>query len=111
MQLRVLNHRRLLEAMRLPDHPAFETSIAIGESEGTVSQLRLQYDSGHIAVTDGPADGQFTCPDITWAAIACGDLRASTAVNLGLARATDPVVARSLDIFAAGPVPFCNEYF
>jgi predicted acetyltransferase len=110
MQLRVLNHRRLIESMLLPPHAPFATTIAIRESEGTITRLQLQYESGHATVTDGPNDEQFACNDTTWAAIVCGDLRATTAVRLGLAIASGPAAA-NLDIFAAGPVPFCNEYF
>jgi predicted acetyltransferase len=111
MQLRVLNHRRLLESMRLPPHAPFSATIAIAESEGTFTRLRLEYDSGRAAVTEGPADAQFTSPDRVWAAIVTGDLRASTAITLGLATASDATIARDLDIFADGPVPFCNEHF
>jgi len=37
-------------------------------------------------------------------------LRATAAVRLGHARSSDTAAA-NLDILAAGPVPFCNEYF
>ncbi len=111
MQVRVLNHRRLIESMLLPPHAPFASTIAIRESEGTITRLRIEYDAGHATVTDGPADAQFTCSDSTWAAIVTGDLPASTAVRLGLATSSDPVAAANLDILAAGPVPFCNEYF
>jgi len=111
MQIRVLNHRRLIESMLLPPHAPFATTIAIRESEGDITRLKLEFDAGHATVTDGPADVQFTCNDTTWAAIVTGDLPASTAVRLGLATSSDPIAAVNLDIFAAGPAPFCNEYF
>jgi predicted acetyltransferase len=111
MQLRVLNHSRLLESMYLPRHPAFQAVIAVAESEGTLTRLHLQYDSGRLSVAHTTADPQFTCPDTAWSAIVTGDLPARTAVQLGLATTSDISIARNLDIFADGPAPFCNEYF
>jgi predicted acetyltransferase len=111
MQLRVINHRRLLESMILPQYPAFRTSVAITESEGTVIRLGLGYESGRIELTNSPGETTFACNDTTWAAIVTGALSATTAVNLGLATTTDPAAAACLNIFAAGPAPFCNEYF
>ena len=43
------------------------------------------------------------CTDRVWAAIACGDLSASTAAKLGLIRVHDSAALRVLDAFAMGP--------
>ena len=64
--------------------------------------------SGASAVAMTP---DFACHDHVWAAIACGDLPATRAVELGLAESSDPNAAGLLDAFAAGPAPFTLEYF
>ena len=112
MQVRVLDHRRLLEAMTLATTISGKLNVAIAESEGTLTRLALDLGDGRftVAPAGGAADVEMT--DVLWASIVTGDLRASTARHLGLLAATtsDEAIAL-LDAFAAGPAPFCQEYF
>ena len=110
MQVRVLDHRRFLEALRWPAPTAGRATVAVRESEGHVSKFRLDVADGRAAVSPSDAAPGFECPDRIWAAVACGELPASRAVRLGLA--DDPGGHASvLDALAQGPVPFCTEYF
>jgi hypothetical protein len=40
-----------------------------------------------------------------------GDLAATEAHGLGLLTVTDANALAVLDVFAAGPAPYCHEYF
>jgi len=111
MQVRILDHKGFLEAMRLPVRTAGRVAVTVRESEGHASRLRVDISDGRAVVSDGASDSSsFECTDVTWAAIACGDLRATVAVRLGLAT-SDPAAAQALDVLAEGPAPFTNEYF
>ncbi|MDB5355219.1 MAG: hypothetical protein JWN24_1672 [Phycisphaerales bacterium] len=111
MQLRVLDHRRLIEAMHLPTDYRGKAAVAVSECEGDVSRFTIDVSDGRASVSPGRGDGAFACTDSVWAAIVCGDLPATQAVRLGLASADDAATASLLDVFAEGPLPFCSEYF
>jgi predicted acetyltransferase len=118
MQLRILDPKRLIEAMRLPQHTRGAVSAAVkecdeGESRGPhLSRFRLEISEGRGEVTMGAATegASFECADTTWAAVVSGDLPATAAVHMGLAKADAPGAAL-LDAFAQGPAPACGEYF
>lgn len=111
MQLRVLDHRKLLEGMHLADTNRGAIELSIHETEGEIAKLALEIDAGRIAVKDGSPNLKFECSDKTWAGIVSGDLRASDAVRWELATASSPAAARLMDIFAEGKAPFCLEHF
>jgi predicted acetyltransferase len=111
MQVRVLDHRRFLEAMRLPQHYHGKVVVSVRESEGHESRFAIEFAEGHAAVSVSSAAAEFTCPDHVWAAVACGDLRAAEAVQLGLASAESSEAASVLDALGDGPRPFSQEYF
>lgn len=111
MQVRVLDHHRFLEGMKLPAEARGEVVVAVHEVEGHVSKFQLRVEAGHVVVHASDASPQVECTDRVWAAIACGDLRAGEAARLGLIEANDPRAIATLDWLAAGPVPFCQEYF
>lgn len=111
MQMRILDHRKYLESVRLPGGSAGKVSVAIHETEGDISRLRLELQDGRIRATPGPAGADFECSDRIWAAIATGDLPASQAVRNGLATADTATAADTLDALSAGPLPFCQESF
>jgi hypothetical protein len=46
-----------------------------------------------------------------WAPIVFGELSATEAAHLGLVTVRDATALTVLDAFAAGPAPYCNEYF
>jgi hypothetical protein len=110
MQARILDHERFLESLRLPIRPGGSAVVAVHDNEGSIEKFRVDFDAGRAIARPAEAASQFTCRDATWAAIACGDLRATHAVRLGLADGQAPV-AETLDILADGPLPFSQEYF
>jgi hypothetical protein len=111
MQVRVLDHVRLVNGLHLPAEVRGSVVVAIAETEGTVNTLRIDVEGGRATAkpTSEPPDVALT--DRTWAAVVLGDLPASRAVAMGLVEATSPGAVRVLDAFAAGPGPFSNEYF
>lgn len=107
MQVRVLDHKRLLEAVPLPADVSGAVTVAVQECEGTVSRFRVEVDGGRAMVKPAGGEATFSCKDTTWAAIATGDLAASAAVRLGLATGETAL----LDAYAQGPAPFTIEHF
>lgn len=111
MQVRILDHKRLIEGLKLPADRKGKAVVAVEESEGHESRFLIDFSDGRASVSATEVAAQFECSDRVWAAIVCGDLKAIAAVNLGLASATTAGAADTLNVFAEGPVPFCQEYF
>jgi predicted acetyltransferase len=113
MQVRVLDHCRTIEAMRtLPQAVRGEAVVAIKESEGHNSRVRVTLESGRGAARASDASPDVTCDDKTWAAIVLGDMTATRAAELGLVQVDRAEALGVLDAFAfGGPAPFCEEYF
>jgi len=111
MQVRVLDHKRFVGALRLPSGFSGRVVVSVAESEGHESRFALEMADGRAVVSDPSAAAQFTCPDRVWAAIACGDLPATRAVQLGLAAADEARTSSVLDALSVGPAPFSHEYF
>lgn len=111
MAVRVVDHRRFLEAMRWPADVRGAVTVGVRESEGDVSRFAVDVSDGHARVTPAHGDATFSCTDTTWAAVGCGDVSASAAVALGLAECADPAALGVLDALARGPAPFTLEYF
>jgi predicted acetyltransferase len=113
MQVRVLDHKRLLEALKLPRDggTSGRVNVAVHECEGSVSKFRVEIADGRAQVSATNESPDVECPDKTWAAIATGDMTASDAARFGLIRARDERAARVLDVLSVGPAPFCAEYF
>ena len=82
--------------------------VAVHECEGGVSRFELDLQAGRISCSPSEKSADFECADVTWAGIACGDLKASDAVRFGLA--VSPQMPM-LDVLAQGPQPFTHEYF
>lgn len=110
MQMRVLDHKRLIEGMHLPKGASGSAVVAVHESEGEISKFRIDIADGRATVTPSSASAQMECSDRTWAAIVLGDLPASQAAAAGVV-SIDERAAQTLQAFSAGPVPFCDEYF
>jgi predicted acetyltransferase len=111
MAVRVLDHKRFLEALHLPSDRRGRVTIGVRESEGPVSQFEVDLADGGATVCMTTKAPEFTCPDSVWAATACGDITASRAVELGIAEAGDIDAVRLLDVLSVGAPPFCHEYF
>jgi predicted acetyltransferase len=111
MQVRVLDHKKFLEAMHLATKWSGAMDIAVTETEETVSRFRVEIEKGHVTVKPSTATPMIECTDTIWASIVTGDLCAATAARLGLIQANEPGNVELLGAFGDGPLPFCDEYF
>jgi predicted acetyltransferase len=112
MQVRILDHVRFLETLRLPTEIAGRAKVAVHETEGIASTIQLDISSGCISANLASGEGDLECSDKVWASIACGDLSASAAAGMGLlGNVADSRALRVLDGLAIGPLPYCTEYF
>jgi hypothetical protein len=111
LQVRVLDHARFIGAMKLPVGAKGNVNVSVRETEGHESRFSIDIAGGQGGVRSSDGSADFECPDRIWAAIVCGELPATQAVTLGLAAAASPRSAELLDLFAAGPRPFCGETF
>jgi hypothetical protein len=112
MQVRVLDHARLIDGMRVPDHVRGSVVVGISETEGETSRLRIEMEGGRASASATTAAADVECADRDWAAIVLGDLPGTRAADFGLIKVNRPAAVGLLDAFAAaGPAPFCNEHF
>lgn len=111
MQMRILDHAAFLGAMRLPVETHGAMTIAIAETEGTVSRLRVEISEGRAAATATSAEADIECTDRLWAALASGGLPAWRAAEMGLIKVNRVEAVELMKVFSVGPVPFCTEYF
>lgn len=111
MQIRVLDHHKLLGAMALQSARAGSCTVAIKETEGTVTKLRLDVADRKISTKPASGDCDIEMTDVLWARIVSGDLRASTAHRWQMLRSTNVSAVDLLDAFGEGPLPWCQEYF
>ena len=111
MQVRVLDHAKLLAAMKLSGEARGRLVVAIREVEGTVTKLAIDIADGRATAKPTDASPQVELPDRVWAPIVFGELRASEGHRLGLVTTTDEPALRILDAVADGPAPYCHEYF
>ncbi len=111
MMLRVLDHKRLLEAMRWQAEARGRAVIAVQECEGGVSRFGIDVADGRAAVQPSAATPDVEMPDRIWAPIICGALSASDAAQAGLLSLRNARVLPLLDACAVPPRPFCREAF
>ena len=111
MQLRILDHRKFLESLHLPPSVRGRVTVAIKETEGSLSRFTIEFEAGRAHVTPSTGSADFECLDRHWASIATGDLLATQAVRWNAARQSTPNAAAILDALSTGPLPFCREYF
>jgi GNAT superfamily N-acetyltransferase len=111
MQLRVLDHKRFLRALKLSSRTRGKVVVGVSESEGHESRFAVEFSEGSPTASDTRETADFTCADHVWAAIACGDLPAIRAMEFGLAHSTDIRHAELLGVLSDDPAPFSHEYF
>lgn len=110
MQLRVLDHRRFLELLQSPASAKGRATVAVREPEGQTNVFKIEVHGGKAKVSKASAEPGFRCDARTWAAVACGEILASTAVKMGIAEG-DAAELDLLNGLAIGPRPYCHEYF
>ncbi|MGW5688929.1 GNAT family N-acetyltransferase [Nonomuraea sp. NPDC003754] len=111
LQVRIIDHVRVLRALRLNTTAEGSTVVAIGEPEGNITTLQLDFSDGRVGARACSAEPDIECAAPVWAAVLLGDLQASRAADLGLITVHDHQVLRMLDTLAVGPAPFCHEHF
>jgi predicted acetyltransferase len=111
MMLRVLDHRRFIEAMSLRPETRGRAIIAVHESEGGVSRFGVEIEGGRAMVRASDATPDVEMPDHVWAPVVCGAVPASDAAQAGIIVVHNARALPLLDAFAAGPKPFCREAF
>ncbi|HEY0007168.1 MAG TPA: GNAT family N-acetyltransferase [Tepidisphaeraceae bacterium] len=111
MQVRVLDHLRFFEGQKLFADQNGSLIVSVRETEGHESRFELTFNGRQLHAKTSAATPHVTCRDITWAAIACGELRASTAAAMGLLEHSSPAAIRLLNALNEGLAPFCCEYF
>ncbi|CAN5586189.1 hypothetical protein BH10PLA1_BH10PLA1_16090 [soil metagenome] len=110
MQLRVLDHARLIDGMKLPVGHAAKVVVAVKESEGSTSTFAVEFAGDRAVASPSQASPQVTVADTAWAAVVTGSLPAKQARACRLLEGDDASVA-ALDRFAVGPAAFSWEYF
>ena len=112
MQVRILDHEKFLGTLKLPDERRGKCVVAIREIEGDVKRLTIDLADGKVTAAPTSAAPDLEMPDRVWAMVAMGDLPATRAAELGLIAVTNRTPLAVLDaLAAAGPAPFCREYF
>ncbi len=111
MQLRVLDHRRFIEPMRLSPGQSGKIVVAVEESEGAQSRFSIEFSIDRAEVRPSQASADVTVKDSVWAAIVTGNLRATDAKAHALIDCTSDRPVALLDRYSAGPAGFCWEYF
>ncbi len=111
MQIRVLDHVKVVEALTLPSARRGKCTVAIKETEGTITRLTLDLSDGKMRAKPASGECDVEMTDVLWASIVSGDLSAGDAYRWNLIRSTTRSAVNLLDAFAEGPVPWCQEYF
>lgn len=107
MQMRVLDHKRFLEAIHWPGGAKGEMVLAVKECEGHESRLAVRVEGGRAEVRASTATPTYVISDRTYAGVVTGDITASTAVRFGLAEGNGAL----LDTLAMGRKPFSFDGF
>jgi predicted acetyltransferase len=111
MQVRILDHARLIAAMHLPRHRKGSAVIEVRETEGFASKFRIDIEDGKASAKPTDASAEIVCADRVWAAIALGELPARAAAEMELMEVSRPSAIDALNAFSDGPLPFCTDGF
>jgi predicted acetyltransferase len=111
MQVRVLDHARLLAAMHLPRHRKGSAVVEVRETEGFASKFRVDMEDGKASVKATNASADLVCTDRIWAPIVLGELPIAKAAEMELMEVSRPGAIETLSAFCDGPVPFCSDGF
>ena len=111
LQVRILDHPRLINHLHLPHNQRGSVVVAIHETEGTTSTFKIEFDATRTHASESTSPPDIECPDRHWSAIVLGDLPATRAAEMGLIKVHHPPALPLLETFATAPAPFCNESF
>ncbi len=111
MQVRVLDHARLLAAMQLPKHFKGSAVIEVRETEGFASRFRIDIEGGKASAKPTGTSADLVCTDRIWSAMVLGDLPITKAAEMELVEVNRSTAIDALGAFADGPVPYCSDGF
>jgi len=111
MQVRVLDHARLLAAMHLPKDHKGSAVVEVREMEGSASRFRIDIEAGKASAKPTETSADVVCIDRTWASLAMGELSIAKAAELQLLEVNRGNAIDALSAFSAGPLPFCSDGF
>jgi predicted acetyltransferase len=111
MQVRVLDHKKFLEAMKLRPESRGKCVVSVREPEGESNKFAIEIGDGRISVAASGATADIECEAHHWAMIATGELEATLAAELGLIDGKSRASLEVLDLLAQGVKPYCREYF
>ena len=111
MQVRILDHARLLEAMHLAEQHKGAAVVEVRETEGYGSRFRVDIAGGRMSAKATDASADLICTDRIWAAVVMGELPITTAAQMKLVDVVRPKALDGLQAFSDGPVPFCSDGF
>jgi predicted acetyltransferase len=111
LQVRILDHARFLDGQKLPVDTSGKTTVGVREIEGSTSVVSIEIEKGHVHAKPASGSADVEVADKVWAAIACGEVSATTMSQLGLLTVNNQSGLKELDAFSHGPPPFCNERF
>jgi predicted acetyltransferase len=111
MQVRVLDHSRLLAAMHLPKQYKGLAVVEVRETEGFTSRFHIDIEAGKASAKPTEASADIVCSDQIWAGIVMGDISVNKAAELELVEVNRPAAIASLSAFSDGPLPFCSDGF
>jgi predicted acetyltransferase len=111
MQVRILDHAKLLAAMHLPQQHKGAAVVEVRETEGFASRFRVEVGDGKASAKATNSSADVICTDRIWAAIAMGELSIEKAGQLELVDVIRPASIDALQAFSDGPLPFCSDGF
>ncbi len=111
MQVRILDHARLLAAMHLPHQHRGAAVVEVRETEGFASRFRLEVGDGRTSAKATRASADLICTDRVWAAIVMGELPIEKAAQMELVEVVQRDSLMVLRAFSDGPPPFCSDGF
>ncbi len=113
MQIRVLDHVRLINAIHVQSQARGAVSVRVMETEGVTSAFQIEYGEGRAAATPLQSGKQtdIECDAVTWAAVIMGNLPAAHAWRMGLLNASNAAAIEMLHPLTVGPAPFTPDHF
>jgi predicted acetyltransferase len=111
MQVRVLDHVRLIQGMNLPKRWKGSVVVDVRETEGHAAKFKIEIAEGKASSRRTDASADVVCTDRTWAGIVFGEVPARTAAEMQLIDVNRAGAVDVLGAFADGSLPFCSDGF
>lgn len=109
MQIRVLDHQKVIESIAWDKSVQGKLGIAIRECEGNISRFTIDVSDGRASVKS-PSTDDVELSDVHWAEIISGFAKPCELASLGLIKASTSAL-KILDTLGNVPAPYSAEYF